>query len=147
MSMGNFPPQRLLLMCNLWRGLSPDLRTYQDLAHVFRSCFGSQTLEKTKAWWAIFPPKKKYLATPPPPQIPRKHPPSPSPPHPHPPGRPPPPLLGFSITNRPSLSRLLGLPFPLPEQKKKKNIRNVHQERVSEMACSSRANVRFVRNS
>ena len=38
------------------------------------------------------------------------------------------PLLGFAIKNRQPLPSASDFPFPLPEQKKIKNIRNVHQE-------------------
>ena len=67
----------------------------------------------TKTWWA-FRPRKKYLAPPPP--IPRKHPPGASPPT-----RPetPPPLLGFSIRNRPLLFPAPWTPPPPPPRKKK----------------------------
>ena len=83
------------------------------------------------AWFRMFStlggnfgPEKKYLA--PPPQFPANTLPAPRPPGPHPPGRPPP--LGFSIKiSPPDPPGASDSAFPSPEQKKIKNIRNVHQ--------------------
>ena len=74
-----------------------------------------------------FGPEKKYLAPPPPP-IPQFAADTLPPPRPSPSWRPP-PLVEFSIKNRPPphLPAPRSPPFPSPEQKKIKNIRNVHQ--------------------
>ena len=66
--------------------------------------------------------EKKNIA---PQKIPQFHLPGPS--APPPPGNPP-PFLGFSIINQPPPAPGADSPFPLPEQKKIKNIRNVHQD-------------------
>ena len=74
-----------------------------------------------KTWWTFRPRKKIF--SPPPPNSPMccRHPPGPS----APPVRETPPLGTF---NSPPPPRTADSPFPLPEQKKIKNIRNVHQE-------------------
>ena len=97
---------------------------FVETAHFWR---GTKTrfTKNTVCATANFGPERKNLA-PPPPQILRKHLPNPASPL-RPPARRPPPLLGFSI-KCPSPSRRLRLPLLLPEQKKIKNIRNVHQE-------------------
>ena len=75
----------------------------------------------------ISAPEKKYLAPPPPPN----HPLDPlAPPPPLLLGEPPPPgIFNKKPISPPSLSPRL--PFPSPEQKKKKNIRTVHQEKAT----------------
>ena len=80
-------------------------------------------------WWTFRPLKKKRVFSHiPTPNSPIKgvcrHPPGPLTP---PPERPP--LLGFSLkkSTPPLPKALFDSPFPLPEQKKIKNIRNVHQ--------------------
>ena len=113
-------------------GRRPDMDLYQvhgipKNAHVFSCRDGKRKLAKILStsctWWA-FRPRKKIFSPPPP--SPRKQPPSPSPPPPLSPGRPP--LLGFSIENRPPpLPGASNSPFPSPEHQKIKNIRNVHR--------------------
>ena len=81
-------------------------------------------LTKCQAWWTFRPRKKKF--SPPAPKIPQFA--ADTLLAPRPLSLPPPPLLGFSIKNdTPPLLAPRTPPFPLPEQQKIKNIRNVYQ--------------------
>ena len=83
---------------------------------------GLEILEKSLLGGNLGP-GKKYLA--PPPKIPRRHPSRLPPPF---SWETQPPLLGFSIKKpTPLLPGALDSPFPSPEKKKIKNIRNAHQ--------------------
>ena len=75
-----------------------------------------------QAWWE-FRPQKKYLPPPISPQTPSR---SPPPSHPFSCKTLPPGLFNKSQPPPPRHSWRLGLPLPRPEQKKIKNIRNVH---------------------
>ena len=82
--------------------------------------FGSS---QTWSWWT-FRPRKKIFSPPPPEKFPNS---LQTPSRPLGPSRPspPPPLLGFSIKNRPPPPGASDSPFPLPEQKKIKNNRKM----------------------
>ena len=75
-----------------------------------------------------FGPEKQKISPPPPKNSPlhRRHPPGHSAPLRA--GDPPPGIFNKRSTPAPPPPRCLGFPVPLPEQKKIKNIRNVHQE-------------------
>ena len=78
-----------------------------------------------QAWWAFPPPKKTFSPTPKFPQFTADTLPAPRLPL----LKTPPPRPRISIKNRPPPPGASDSPFPLPEQKKKIYIRNVHQAR------------------
>ena len=88
------------------------------------------------SWWTFRPRKKIFSPPPPNSPIRRRHPPGPS--APLPPGDPPPGIFKKKINPPPPGAS--DSPFPLPEQKKIKNIRNVHQVLRSKITSGNTTN-------
>ena len=120
--------------CFLWRARMTSQGVHIQVFRRERHPEGPSTLNfqigQPSTWWT-FRARKKYLTIPPPPKkIPNS---------PQTPSRPlpllenPPPCGFFNKKPMPPPSQRLG-PFPLPERRKIKNIRNVHQVKTRSKA-------------